>query len=64
VLLGNLNPVTELLGSTPAEITRLLAECHRQAGSRYIVGAGCEIPAATPHENVDALVAYARARRP
>ncbi|MCU0478755.1 MAG: uroporphyrinogen decarboxylase family protein [Chloroflexi bacterium] len=60
VLLGNLNPVTELLGSTPAEITRLLAECHRRAGSRYIVGAGCEIPAATPHENVDALVAYAR----
>ena len=64
VLLGNLNPVTEVLSSTPAEITRLLAERHRQAGRRYIVGAGCEIPAATPHENVDALVAYARGTRP
>jgi MtaA/CmuA family methyltransferase len=64
VLLGNLNPVTELLGATPDEIGRLLAERHRQAGSRYIVGAGCEIPAATPHANVDALVAFARGTRP
>lgn len=64
VLLGNLNPVTEVLSSTPAEIARLLAECHRQAGSRYIVGAGCEIPAATPHENVEALVAFAHGTRP
>ncbi len=64
VFLGNLNPVTELLGSTPVEIGRLLAECHRQAGSRFVVGAGCEIPAATPLENVDALVAYARGVRP
>lgn len=64
VLLGNLNPVTELMNSTPAAVTRALAECHRAAGSRYIVGAGCEIPAATPHENVDALVAYARVTPP
>lgn len=64
VLLGNLNPVTELMSSTPGEVTRLLTECHRQAGPRYIVGAGCEIPAATPHENVDALVAFARATHP
>ena len=64
VLLGNLNPVTELLTSTPAEVARAIERCHRQAGSRYIVGAGCEIPAATPPENVDALVAYARGARP
>ncbi|MBI3746414.1 MAG: uroporphyrinogen decarboxylase family protein [Chloroflexi bacterium] len=60
VLLGNLNPVTELMGSTPEAITNRLAACHRAAGSRWIVGAGCEIPAATPRENVAALVAYAR----
>jgi MtaA/CmuA family methyltransferase len=64
VLLGNLNPVTELMSSTPAEISRLLAERHAQAGSRWIVGAGCEIPVTTAHENVDALVAYARSTRP
>jgi MtaA/CmuA family methyltransferase len=64
VLLGNLNPVTELMSSTPSEIKRQLAERHAQAGPRYVVGAGCEIPAATPHENVDALVAFARETRP
>lgn len=64
VLLGNLNPVTELMTSTPATIATQLAERHRQAGPRWIVGAGCEIPAATPPENVEALVAYARGTRP
>ena len=64
VLLGNLNPVTELMSSTPGEISRLLAERHAQAGGRWVVGAGCEIPVTTPHENVDALVAYAGSTRP
>lgn len=64
VLLGNLNPVTELLSSSPAAIAARVAACHRDAGSRFIVGAGCEIPAATPHENVDAMVEYARSARP
>jgi uroporphyrinogen-III decarboxylase len=56
--------VTELMASTPLEVTRELAARHAQAGPRWIVGAGCEIPAATPHENVEALVAFARATRP
>jgi len=64
VLLGNLNPVTELMASTPAAIEGLFAERHRQVGPRYVVGAGCEVPAATPPENVDALVAFARTTRP
>ena len=64
VLLGNLNPVAGLLSSTPAAIRDATAECHRDAGSRYIAGAGCEIPVATPHEHVDALVGYARSVRP
>jgi MtaA/CmuA family methyltransferase len=64
VLLGNLNPVTELMGSTPDAVAARVAECHRDAGSRFIVGAGCEIPAATPHANVDAMTTYARSRRP
>ncbi len=64
VLLGNLNPVAGLLSSTPAAIRYAMAACHRDAGSRYIVGAGCEIPVATPHGHVDALVIYARSVRP
>ncbi len=64
VLLGNLNPVAGLLSSTPSTIRDAMAACHRDAGSRYIAGAGCEIPVATPHEHVDALVEYARSVRP
>ena len=64
VLLGNLNPVSELLSSSPGAVAARVAACHREAGSRFIVGAGCEVPAATPHENLDAMVGYARATRP
>jgi MtaA/CmuA family methyltransferase len=64
VLLGNLNPVTALRNSTPEAITAAIAECHRQAGPRYIVGAGCEIPRDTPPENVRALCQYAHQHQP
>jgi len=64
VLLGNLNPVTALRNSTPEAITAAIAECHRQAGPRYIVGVGCEIPRDTPPENVRALCQYAHQHQP
>jgi MtaA/CmuA family methyltransferase len=64
VLIGNLNPVAALRNSTPATITSALADCHRDAGARFIVGAGCEVPADTPEENLRALCDYARAHQP
>ena len=64
VFLGNLNPVSELLSSRPEAVHARVAACHLDAGPRYIVGAGCEVPAATPHENVAAMVAYARSTAP
>lgn len=64
VLLGNLDPVSAVMNATPASIAEALAVCHRDAGPRWIVGAGCEIPRATPAENVRALAAYADANRP
>jgi MtaA/CmuA family methyltransferase len=64
ILLGNLNPVTVLLDGTPDIVTREVAECHQLAGDRFIVGAGCEVPAATPDENLRALCDYARVHRP
>ena len=64
VLLGNLNPVKVLKDSSPETVTAAIAECHRQSGSRYIVGAGCEIPRGTPVANVEALAAYARGHQP
>jgi MtaA/CmuA family methyltransferase len=64
VLLGNINPVTALRDSEPAAITAAIAQCHREAGPRYIVGAGCEVPRDTPHANLNALCAYAHETSP
>jgi MtaA/CmuA family methyltransferase len=63
VLAGNLDPVAVLRGGTPESITAALAECHRQAGPRYIVAAGCEVPRDTPPQNLLALRDYARSQR-
>lgn len=59
ILLGNIDPVRSLRNGTPDSVTTDIAGCHGQAGPRYIVGAGCEIPRDTPLENVRALAAYA-----
>ena len=64
VLAGNIDPVKVLRNGSPAEIHRALAECHRQSGPRYIVGAGCEVPRDTPHENLMAMRDYARGHCP
>ena len=59
VLAGNIDPVAVLKNGTPEAVTAAIAECHRQAGARYIVAAGCEVPRDTPEENVMALRDYA-----
>jgi MtaA/CmuA family methyltransferase len=60
VLLGNIDPVKTLRNGTPESITEAVRQCHREAGPRYIVSAGCEVPRDTPDENVMALRDYAR----
>jgi len=60
VLLGNIDPVRVLRAGSPESVTAAIAECHRQAGPRYIVGAGCEVPRDTPPENLRALTRYAQ----
>jgi MtaA/CmuA family methyltransferase len=60
VLLGNIDPVRVLRDGSPESVTRAIAECHRMAGKRYIVGAGCEVCRDTPAENLHALRRYAR----
>ena len=64
VLAGNLDPVGALRHGTPESISGALAECHREAGRRYIVAAGCEVPRDTPRQNVLALRDYARSHQP
>jgi MtaA/CmuA family methyltransferase len=60
VLLGNLDPVSVLRDGSPQTVYDAVAECHRQAEFRYIVGAGCEVVRDTPPENVHAMRQYAR----
>ncbi len=60
VLLGNIDPVAVLRNGTPDSVRDAIAECHRQAGSRYIVSAGCEVTRDTPAENIWAMHDYAR----
>jgi len=64
ILLGNLNPVSVLRNGNPADVTAAITECHQQAGSPFIVGAGCEVPRDTPPENLRALCAYAHTHQP
>ena len=64
ILLGNLDPVRALRDGTPPSITAALRQCHQEAGSRYIVGAGCEVPRETPPENLRALCQYSREHAP
>jgi len=64
ILLGNLNPVTVMRGGTPETVTTAVATCHQDAGPRFIVGAGCELPRDTPEENVRALGRYAGQTNP
>jgi uroporphyrinogen-III decarboxylase len=59
VLLGNLDPVRAVRDGTPESIAAALEDCYGEAGPRYIVGAGCEVPRGTPDENVRALTRFA-----
>ncbi|MCL2348671.1 MAG: uroporphyrinogen decarboxylase family protein [Planctomycetaceae bacterium] len=60
VICGNMDPVGILYKGNPDMVRDVLAECHRIAGDRFIVGAGCEVPRDTPHENFRAMMEYAR----
>jgi MtaA/CmuA family methyltransferase len=60
VLLGNIDPVRVVCNGTPEEVYDAVAECHRQAGGRFIVSAGCEVVRDTSSENVHAMRRYAR----
>lgn len=63
VLLGNIDPVRIVRNGTPDQIAAELESCYRDAGSNFIVGAGCEIPRGTPEENFLAMTRFARSRR-
>ncbi len=57
VLAGNIDPVRALRNGTPQSVASAIEQCRREAGSRYIIAAGCEVPRDTPVANVYALTA-------
>lgn len=59
VLAGNLNPVQIVRDGPPPLIRETVARCHQEAGERYIVAAGCELPRGTPDAHIRALAEYA-----
>jgi len=60
VMAGNLNPVKEVRDARPEEIIKRLEACQLEAGSNFIVAAGCEIARGTPAANVLALSEFAK----
>ncbi|MGB6727411.1 MAG: uroporphyrinogen decarboxylase family protein [Terracidiphilus sp.] len=61
-LSGNLDPVRALRDSSPEAVRHNLENVRQQAGGRWIVAAGCEIPRETPKENVLAMTRFAQSR--
>ncbi|MDR1898650.1 MAG: uroporphyrinogen decarboxylase [Treponema sp.] len=61
-LAGNMNPVEVMLNETAGGVARACQRCIADAGSGggFILMPGCDIPAATPVENVRAMVETAR----
>ncbi|MHC4634711.1 MAG: uroporphyrinogen decarboxylase family protein [Planctomycetota bacterium] len=54
-LAGNLDPVQEIMNSTPEKIKRKSRAIYEEVGNPYLVNAGCEIPVGTPVENLRAF---------
>lgn len=55
VLAGNVNPVAGVMRGSPGSIREAARRCFAEAGSPFMINAGCEIPSRTPIENLKAL---------
>lgn len=58
---GNLNPVDDLLNDTPENVYSKSVDAINSGGPKgFILSGGCEIPAATSHDNLISMVRAAR----
>ena len=55
VIAGNMDPVADVLRSTPDAIRKAVLDCYAKSGNPFMVCAGCEIPSRTPDENLRAF---------
>jgi len=54
-LCGNFNPAGALFEGTPQEVAEEARECLKTVTDRFILMPGCEVPPATPEENIRAF---------
>jgi MtaA/CmuA family methyltransferase len=60
VLSGNISTITDMFEGTPERVYDAVARCHAICGKYFIVNCGCEVPPASPNENLRAMVRYAK----
>ena len=60
IICGNIDPVSVLQDGSPEKIYQAVEQCHKEAGSNFVVGAGCEVTRTTPPENLRVLTEYAQ----
>ena len=54
-LCGNFDPSAVLLQGTAQEVAEAAKKCIKDAGGKFILMPGCEVPPATPQENIRAF---------
>ena len=64
LILGNVDTVAVMQRGNAADVLAAVTKCQQEAGPRYIIGAGCEVPRETPLANMMQLTEYARAHQP
>jgi MtaA/CmuA family methyltransferase len=64
VILGNVATIEYMRNGTAEEVYAAVGKCHLDAGEKYIIGAGCEVPRDTPPANMFALRDYAQSHKP
>jgi len=60
VLSGNISTITDMFEGPPERVYDAVARCHAICGKYFIVNCGCEVPPASPNENLRAMVRYAK----
>jgi len=54
-LCGNFDPSAVLLQGSPEDVAEAARQCIKAGGDRFILMPGCEVPPATPEENIRAF---------
>jgi len=62
-LMGNVSPADGMFKGTPAAVRAMVADCYAKAADSprgFILATGCEVPLATPPENMEAFLESGR----